>query len=57
MEVKVCRIGQLAKEAGISIRTLRYYDELGVLKPSFVSDAGYRYYSHEDVISFIILLR
>ncbi|MCM3271102.1 MerR family DNA-binding transcriptional regulator [Paenibacillus elgii] len=35
------RIGQLAKEAGISIRTLRYYDELGVLKPSFVSEAGY----------------
>ncbi|PUA40178.1 transcriptional regulator [Paenibacillus elgii] len=47
---EVYRIGQLAKEAGISIRTLRYYDELGVLKPSFVSEAGYRYYSHEDVM-------
>lgn len=44
------RIGKLAKEAGISIRTLRYYDQLGVLTPSIVSDAGYRYYDKEDVM-------
>lgn len=44
------KIGQLAKEAGISIRTLRYYDELGILKPSFVSDTGYRYYNQDDIM-------
>ncbi|RAV21129.1 transcriptional regulator [Paenibacillus contaminans] len=48
--MKMYRIGQLAKEAGLSIRTLRYYDEFGVLKPSVVSGAGYRYYGKEDVI-------
>ncbi|WP_152404613.1 MerR family transcriptional regulator [Paenibacillus cellulositrophicus] len=44
------KIGQLAKEAGISIRTLRYYDEMGILTPSFVSDAGYRYYNEDDIM-------
>ncbi|GIO15157.1 MerR family transcriptional regulator [Cohnella xylanilytica] len=44
------KIGQLAKEAGISIRTLRYYDEQGILTPSYVSEAGYRYYNQEDIM-------
>ena len=29
---------------GISVRTLHWYDEIGLLKPSAVSDAGYRLY-------------
>ena len=28
------QIGELAKRAGVSIRTVRYYDEIGLLKPS-----------------------
>ncbi|MBP1995537.1 MerR family transcriptional regulator [Paenibacillus eucommiae] len=44
------RIGKLAQEAGISIRTLRYYDKLGLLKPTMVSESGYRYYTNEDVM-------
>ncbi|MBE9915502.1 MerR family transcriptional regulator [Paenibacillus donghaensis] len=47
---KIYKIGQLADKAGISIRTLRYYDELKILKPSYVSEAGYRYYNHEDIM-------
>jgi len=42
-------IGQLSKRANISIRTLRYYDELGLLKPAKVADSGYRYYSNEEL--------
>ena len=42
-------INQLSKLAGISARTLRYYDEIGLLKPSRVSDTGYRYYGEEEV--------
>ncbi|GCE51373.1 DNA-binding transcriptional MerR regulator [Thermosporothrix hazakensis] len=50
------RIGQLAKEAQVSIRTLRYYDELGLLKPSIVTESGYRYYSAEDTVTLYIIL-
>lgn len=40
-------IGQLAEKCGCSIRTLRYYDEIGLLRPSEITDAGYRYYDTE----------
>ena len=36
-------IKELSSLAGVSARTLRYYDEIGLLKPSRVTDAGYRY--------------
>ncbi|MBS6194288.1 MAG: MerR family transcriptional regulator [Clostridiales bacterium] len=42
-------IRQLADLAGISTRTLRYYDETGLLHPSRVSDSGYRYYGEKEV--------
>lgn len=37
-------ISQAARRTGVSVRTLRYYDEIDLLKPSEVSPAGYRYY-------------
>lgn len=37
-------VKQLATIAGVSTRTLHYYDEIGLLKPSAVGDNGYRYY-------------
>ncbi len=37
-------IGELAKLMGISVRTLRYYDAIGLLRPSAVTPAGYRSY-------------
>lgn len=37
-------IGQVAKLTGVSIRTLQYYDEIGLLKPSKLTAAGYRMY-------------
>lgn len=42
-------IKELSRLAGVSARTLRYYDEIGLLKPSRVSDAGYRHYSQKEV--------
>lgn len=42
-------IKELSQLAGVSARTLRYYDEIGLLKPSRVTDAGYRYYGQEEV--------
>ena len=42
-------IRELSKIAGVSARTLRYYDEIGLLKPSRTSEAGYRYYGPEEL--------
>lgn len=40
-------ISQVAELAGISIRTLQYYDEIGLLKPSELTQSGYRLYNDE----------
>lgn len=40
-------ISQIAKLTGVSIRTLQYYDEIGLLKPSEVTLSGYRLYDDD----------
>lgn len=42
-------ISELAQLAGVSARTLRYYDEIHLLKPAYVNGAGYRYYGEKEV--------
>ena len=37
-------VSEAAKRAGVSVRTLHYYDEIGLLKPSEITGAGYRFY-------------
>ena len=41
--------GKLSEISGVSSRTLRYYDEIGLLKPSFINESGYRYYDDKEV--------
>ena len=43
------RIGEVATQAGVTTRTLRYYQELGLLSPSGSSPGGSRRYSQADV--------
>ena len=43
-------VRQLSKLAGITPRTLRYYDQIGLLKPSQVGENGYRYYGEEALL-------
>ena len=43
-------VNQLSKMAGITRRTLHYYDEIGLLKPSRVGDNGYRYYGEDSLL-------
>ena len=51
-------IGQTARINGVPVKTLRYYDEIGLLHPSYVHpETGYRYYTQEqfyliDIIKF-----
>lgn len=46
MEYTVQRLSSLA---GVSSRTLRYYDEIGILKPARINSSGYRIYSQKEV--------
>lgn len=39
----------LGKMAGVSTRTLRYYDEIGILKPARINSSGYRIYGQNEV--------
>lgn len=43
------RIGELAKHAGLTVRTLHHYDAIGLLKPSDRTEGGYRVYGQADV--------
>jgi DNA-binding transcriptional MerR regulator len=45
------RSGQFARKAAVSIRTLRYYDQEGLLAPSQYSEAGYRLYTDQDLVN------
>ncbi len=46
MEYTVQKLGQMA---GVSTRTLRYYDEIGILKPARINSSGYRIYGQWEV--------
>lgn len=50
MTSQLLKVGDVAKRTGVSIRTLHYYDEKGLLKPSHRSEAGYRLYTLEDLM-------
>lgn len=42
-------VQKLSRIAGISARTLRYYDEIGILKPARINSSGYRIYGQAEV--------
>lgn len=46
MEYTIQRLSQIA---GVSTRTLRYYDEIGILKPARINSSGYRIYGQKEV--------
>ncbi len=43
-------VKKLAQLSGVSARTLRFYDEIGLLKPAFYGDNQYRYYEEEQLL-------
>lgn len=48
---KLYTTGQLARTAGVTERTLRFYDKKGLLHPSEIEENGYRKYTDEDLIT------
>lgn len=43
-------VNKLAKLSGVSVRTLHFYDEIGLLKPAFYGENNYRYYEEEQLL-------
>jgi MerR family transcriptional regulator, thiopeptide resistance regulator len=43
------KVGELAKRTGLSVRTLHYYDEIGLLQPNSVTTSGHRVYGAEEL--------
>lgn len=46
----ICTVKKLATLSGVSVRTLHYYDEIGLLKPARHGENGYRYYEEEQLL-------
>lgn len=49
MEQSYIFVGELAKKTGVTVRTLQYYDRVGLLKPT-LSEGGRRMYSRDDIL-------
>ncbi|OCT12956.1 MerR family transcriptional regulator [Paenibacillus pectinilyticus] len=46
---RLWKVGELAKLTGLTIRTLRFYDQIGLFSPSAHSDSGHRLYNEADL--------
>ncbi|MCC8122153.1 MAG: MerR family transcriptional regulator, partial [Oscillospiraceae bacterium] len=47
---KLLSIGALSKQTGVHVKSLRYYDRIGVLPPAYVDpESGYRYYAFSQI--------
>lgn len=49
MTERVWRVGELARETGVTVRTLHHYDRLALLVPSSRTSGGHRCYTRDDV--------
>ncbi|MCL2195859.1 MAG: MerR family transcriptional regulator [Oscillospiraceae bacterium] len=50
------RVGELARQAGVTVRALQYYDKQGLLSPSAASEGGFRLYSDRDAVRLMQIL-
>lgn len=50
-------IGAVASRTGLSLRTLRHYDDVGLVRPSGRSDGGFRLYTEQDVERLLVVRR
>ena len=50
-------IGELAERTGLSTRTVRHYDDVGLLHPTGRSDGGFRLYTADDLERLLIIRR
>ena len=51
------QIGEVAERIGLSLRTIRYYEEVGLAVPSARSDGGFRLYAEADVERLRVIMQ
>ena len=49
-------VTEIAKQTGVSVRTLHHYDAIGLLKPTFITEAGYRLYDDDALERLYLIL-
>lgn len=55
--VQAMQIGEIAERTELSLRTLRHYDEVGLLRPSGRSEGGFRLYTEKDLERLLVIRR
>ncbi|MDN5745359.1 MAG: MerR family transcriptional regulator [Nocardioidaceae bacterium] len=54
---ELMQIGEIADRSGLSLRTLRHYDDIGLLAPSARSEGGFRLYTEDDLARLMVIRR
>jgi MerR family copper efflux transcriptional regulator len=54
---RLVQIGQVAERTGLSLRTIRFYEESGLVVPTARSEGGFRLYSEDDVARLEVIKR
>jgi DNA-binding transcriptional MerR regulator len=54
--MRLWKVGELAKQTGLTVRALHHYDEIGLLSPSQRSQSGYRLYDGDDIARLLQIL-
>ncbi|WP_029182366.1 MerR family transcriptional regulator [Streptomyces globisporus] len=57
MDGKHMQIGEVAARTGLSLRTIRHYEETGLVTPSARSQGGFRLYTETDVARLMVIRR
>lgn len=57
MGAKHMQIGEVAERTGLSLRTIRYYGEVGLVEPSARSRGGFRLYTESDIDRLLLIKR
>jgi DNA-binding transcriptional MerR regulator len=55
MDDRLYSIGQVSRSSGVSVQTIRFYSDQGLLPPSKIADSGYRFYSDEDRVKLELI--
>lgn len=56
-EGRTMHIGELAERTGLSLRTIRHYDEVGILPATARTEGGFRVYTEEDLERLMVIRR
>ena len=56
-DAKTMHIGEVAERTSLSLRTLRHYDEIGLVNPSGRTEGGFRLYTDDDVRRLLLIRR